>query len=66
MEHFKINNECIYFVKDKKSGELIEESDVRVIRPGFGIKPKYLEEIIGKKLSHDVAKYTPVAWKCLD
>jgi len=56
----------IYFVKDKKSGELIEESDVRVIRPGYGIKPKYLEEIIGKKLSHDVAKYTPVAWKCLD
>lgn len=56
----------IYFMKDKKSGEEIEECDVRVIRPGFGIKPKYLEEIIGKKLSHDVFKHTPVLWESLD
>lgn len=56
----------IYFMKDMKSGEVIKESDVRVIRPGFGIKPKYLEQVIGKKLIHDVSKYTPLLWELLD
>ncbi|MDA7789037.1 pseudaminic acid synthase [Gammaproteobacteria bacterium] len=56
----------IYFMKDKKSGEEIEECDVRVIRPGFGIKPKHLEKIIGKKLSRDVVKHSPVLWDSLD
>lgn len=38
-------------MKDKKTGEVIEECDLRVIRSGFGIKPKYLEKIIGKNLA---------------
>ena len=62
----QIFRRSIYFMKNKKSGELIRESDVRVIRPGFGIKPKHLEEIIGKKLSHDVEKFTPVSWESID
>jgi N-acetylneuraminate synthase len=56
----------IYFMKNKKIGEVIDEDDVRVIRPGYGIKPKYLEEIIGKKLSRDVIKFTPVSWESID
>ena len=62
----QIFRRSIYFMKNKKSGEVIRESDVRVIRPGYGIKPKYLEEIIGKKLSHDVGKFTPVSWESID
>ena len=54
-----------YFDK-MMTGEEIEECDVRVIRPGFGIKPKHLEEIIGKKLSRDVVKHSPVLWDFLD
>jgi sialic acid synthase SpsE len=53
-------------MKNKKIGEVIDEDDVRVIRPGYGIKPKYLEEIIGKKLSRDVIKFTPVSWESID
>lgn len=56
----------IYFMKNKKFGEVIDEDDVRVIRPGYGIKPKYLEEIIGKKLSRDAIKFTPVSWESID
>lgn len=56
----------VYFMKDMKSGEVIKKSDVRVIRPGFGIKPKYLDQVIGKKLIQDVSKYTPLLWECLD
>lgn len=50
----------LYFVKDLKKGEVITEDAVRSVRPGFGLPPKYLENIVGQSLSHDVEKYTPV------
>ncbi|MDB9934911.1 pseudaminic acid synthase [Gammaproteobacteria bacterium] len=56
----------IYFMQDKKVGQIIEEKDVRVIRPGYGLKPKYLEEVIGKKISQDVGKFTPVSWGVIE
>lgn len=50
----------LYFVKALKSGEVITEDAVRSVRPGFGLAPKYLENIIGKCVSENVDKYTPV------
>lgn len=50
----------LYFVKALKSGEVITEEAVRSVRPGFGLAPKYLENIIGKCVSENVDKYTPV------
>ena len=38
----------LYFVKDIKEGEVITKEHVKIIRPGFGLAPKYMEEIIGK------------------
>ena len=56
----------IYFMHDKKAGQIIEENDVRIIRPGYGIEPKYLEKIIGKKIRQDVDKYSPVSWESIE
>jgi len=50
----------LYFVKDIKAGELITNEHVKSIRPGYGLPPKYLNEIIGKKSKHDVAKGTAI------
>jgi len=46
----------LYFIKDIKEGEVITKEHVRSIRPGYGLPPKYLNDIIGKKSKHAVAK----------
>lgn len=50
----------LYVVQDIKAGEVISVSNVRSIRPGFGLHPKYLNEIIGKKALVDIEKGTRV------
>jgi pseudaminic acid synthase len=50
----------LYVVKDIKKGEVITEENVRSIRPGFGMHPKHMTEIIGKKVLADLTKGTPL------
>lgn len=50
----------LYFVKDLKAGEQITKDSVRSIRPGFGMKPKQLDFVIGKQATRDITKNTPV------
>lgn len=49
----------LYVVEDIKEGEIITERNVRSIRPGFGLHPKYYKEVIGKKVNRDLEKGTP-------
>ena len=50
----------LYFVKSIKAGETITAEHVRSIRPGYGVAPKYLENIIGKVVKDDIHRGTPV------
>ncbi|TCB52218.1 pseudaminic acid synthase [Acinetobacter terrestris] len=50
----------LYFVKDMKAGDIIDETCIRSIRPGFGLPPKMLDSIISKCLSRDIVKATAV------
>ncbi len=50
----------LYFVKDLKAGDVITPDVVRSVRPGFGVAPKYLNMIIGKKTQHNVSANSPV------
>ena len=52
----------LFFVKDMKKGEPITEESIRSIRPGHGLSPKHLLEVIGKTLISDTPKGTPVSW----
>lgn len=50
----------LYFVKDLKAGDVITEDAVRSVRPGFGLAPKYLASVVGKKAAVAVRANTPV------
>ncbi|WP_406667109.1 pseudaminic acid synthase [Gallaecimonas sp. GXIMD1310] len=50
----------LYFVKDLEAGDIITADAVRSVRPGYGIAPKYLGDLIGRKIKFDVKKNTPV------
>ena len=56
----------IYFVKNLKAGHTITDGDIRRIRPGFGLKPKFYDEIIGASLNQDVYRGQPVSWDTLE
>ena len=50
----------LFFVENIKANEIITEKNVRSIRPGFGLHPKHLKSILGKKVVTDIEKGTPV------
>ncbi|MDI6723955.1 MAG: pseudaminic acid synthase [Methanobacterium sp.] len=52
----------LFVVKDIKKGEKFTEDNIQSIRPGFGLHPKYLKEITGKKAIQDIKKGTPLNW----
>lgn len=56
----------LYFVRDLKAGELITADSIRSVRPGFGLPPKMIDSIIGKKVSEAVGANTPVLWEVLE
>lgn len=56
----------LYFVKNMKAGDVITIDCVRSVRPGFGIAPKNLENILGKKVNINIKIGMPVNWKQLD
>jgi len=51
----------LYFVKDLKAGDMITADAVRSVRPGFGVAPKYLETVVGKRAPIDISRNTPVS-----
>ncbi len=57
-----ITGRSLFFVTDMDSGQMITEKNIRSIRPGYGLHPKHLTELIGKKVSSDIEKGTPVSW----
>lgn len=50
----------LYFTRDLPAGTSLKTGDVRSVRPGFGLPPKYLDQILGTTLKRDVQAATPV------
>jgi pseudaminic acid synthase len=56
----------IFCIKDIKKGEIFTHENIRVIRPGYGIKPKYLKDLIGKKATKKILRGTPISFDVLE
>lgn len=50
----------LYFVKDLQVGDVITEDAVRSVRPGYGLAPKYLNDILGARVTENIAAHSPV------
>lgn len=53
----------LYFVRNLSAGHKITETDIRSIRPGFGLPPKHFDKLLGRTILKDVARGTPVCWE---
>lgn len=56
----------LFAVKDIKKGELLNADNVRSLRPGAGLHPKYYEAILGKKVTEDIEKGTPLSFPLIE
>lgn len=56
----------LFAVKDIKAGETFTEENIKSIRPGYGLHPKYLKEIIGKRARRDIERGTPLSWDMIE
>lgn len=52
----------IYISEDIKAGDILTTENLRTIRPGLGLAPKYYDQLLGKKVNKDLDKGTAMAW----
>lgn len=55
----------LYIVKDLNKGDILNRDNVRAIRPGFGLPPKFMDLVLGRTVRRNVARGTPVDWSLI-
>ncbi len=62
----KIFRRSIFVVKDIAQNEVFSEENIRIIRPAYGIAPKYIDDILGRKATMSIERGTPLEWKMVE
>lgn len=55
----------LFIAEDVKAGDVLTTQNVRSVRPGFGMAPKYLKEILRKRFVSNNSKGTPLSWELI-
>jgi pseudaminic acid synthase len=55
----------LYITKDTRVGEIFTEENVRSIRPGHGLQPRHLKDVLGRRATRDIERGTPVSWELI-
>ena len=59
----RVFRRSLYICQDMQAGEVLTRSNLRAIRPGLGLPPKFIEQLLGKRVSRAVKKGTPMSWE---
>ncbi|HEX3978505.1 MAG TPA: pseudaminic acid synthase [Solirubrobacteraceae bacterium] len=55
----------LYITQDLRSGDTLTRENLRAIRPGHGLAPRHLDDLLGRRVSCDVSRGTPASWDLL-
>jgi pseudaminic acid synthase len=61
----RVFRRSVFVVKDMKEGQVFREENVRSIRPGYGLAPKHLKEVLGRRAARDIKQGTPLSWELI-
>jgi len=61
-EKMRAYRRSLYVVRDVKAGDRFTEDNLRSIRPGFGLHPRHLDQVLGRCASRDIERGSPLAW----
>lgn len=64
-EKSKMFRRSLYIAEDMKQGDSFSAKNLRIVRPGFGLPPKYFDMMQGKRINKDVIAGTPLSWDLL-
>ena len=62
----KIFRRSIYVIRDMAAGEAFTAKNVRIIRPGYGLAPKHLDDILGRRAKRALQRGTRMSWDLLE
>lgn len=58
----RVFRRSLFVVKEVKKDEVFTEENIRSIRPGYGLHPRHIKEVIGRRASHVIRRGTPLTW----
>ncbi|MHB9149525.1 MAG: pseudaminic acid synthase [Thermoleophilia bacterium] len=56
----------LYVAEDMRAGDVFTPRNLRAVRPGFGLPPKYYDQLIGRAVVRDVSRGTPMTWDLVE
>jgi len=59
----RVFRRSLYISRDIKAGDKLTESNLRAVRPGFGLPPSVIDVVMGKRVNRDLVAGTPLAWE---
>ena len=63
MKTARISSRSVIVTGDIRKGEFLTRDNIKVLRPGYGLHPKYYDDLIGKKANRDLTPGTPLSWE---
>ena len=55
----------LYIARNMRAGEVLTRENLRIVRPGFGLPPKFFDLMLNKRIVRDAVAGTPLSWDLL-